>query len=98
MPIAMDIDYGVLSRIYVPLEQPSDLEVVLMPAVRLYHMVAKDSSSDGKGGLKSIPRVKIPRRLKKPFPTTARGSLSLLSTGYRPVDDHMDCHGGHPHV
>ena len=30
MPIAMNIDYGVLSRINVPLEQPSDLEVVLM--------------------------------------------------------------------
>ena len=50
MPVAMNIDYGVLSRIYVPLEQPSDLEVVLMPAVRLYHMVAKVSSKDRKGG------------------------------------------------
>ena len=33
MTIAMNIDYGVLSRIHVPLEQPSELEVMLMSTV-----------------------------------------------------------------
>ena len=41
MSIANHIDYGVLSRIDFPLEQPSDLEVMLMSTVRLYHMVTK---------------------------------------------------------
>ena len=57
MSIANNIDYGVLPRISVPLEQPSDLEVMLMSTVRLYRMVAKVSSKDGKGGLKSISQV-----------------------------------------
>ena len=52
MPIANNIDCGVLSRINVPLEQPSDLEVVLMSTVRLCHMATKVSSRDDKGGLK----------------------------------------------
>ena len=65
MSIANNIDYGVLSRIILSLEQPSDLEVMLMSTVRLYHMVTKVSSKDGKVGLKSIPRVTIPHRFKK---------------------------------
>jgi hypothetical protein len=63
MSIANNTDYGVLSRIHATLEQPSDLEVILMSTVRRYHMVTKVSSKDGKGGLKSIPRVTIPHRL-----------------------------------
>ena len=59
MSIAMDINYGVLSRINVPLEQPSEVEVVMMSTVRLYRMVTKVSSRDGKAGLKDIPRVTI---------------------------------------
>ena len=50
MSIANNIDYGVLSRIKFPLERPSDLEVMLMSTVRLYHMVTKVSSKDGKWG------------------------------------------------
>ena len=50
MSIANSIDYGVLSRIKFPLEKPSDLEVMLMSTVRLYHMVAKVSSKGGKVG------------------------------------------------
>ena len=57
MSIANNIDCGMLSRIKFPLGQPSDHEVMLMLTVRLYCMVAKVSSRDGKGGLKSIPRV-----------------------------------------
>ena len=60
--IANNIDYGVLSRIDVPLKQPSDLGVMLMSAVRLCHMVTEVSSKDCKGGLNSIPRVTIPHR------------------------------------
>ena len=41
MSIANNIDYGVLSRINFRLEQPSDLGVMLMSTVRLYHMVTK---------------------------------------------------------
>ena len=63
MSIANSIDYGVLSRIHVPLEQPSELEVILMSTVRRCHMATEASSKDGKGGLKSIPRVTIPHRL-----------------------------------
>ena len=77
MSIANNTDYGMLSRINVRLEKPSELEVMLMSTARLCHMATKVSSKDGKGGPKSIPRVTIPHRLKKPFPT-ARGSLSLL--------------------
>jgi len=47
--------YGVLSHINFPLEQPSDLEVMLMSTVRLYHMVTKVSSRDGKLG-RGIPK------------------------------------------
>ena len=82
MSIANNIDYGVLSRINVPLEQPSELEVMLMSTVRLCHMVTKVPNKNGKGGLKSIPRVTIPHRLKKTFPT-ARGSLSLFGLSFR---------------
>jgi len=74
MPIANNTDYGVLSRISFPLELPSDLEVTLMSTARLYHMVTKFSSKDGKVGLKRIPQVTIPQPLKKPFPN-ARGGL-----------------------
>ena len=66
MSIASNIDYGVLSRINFPLEQPSDLEVMLMSTVLLYHMVTKVSSKDGKVGLKSIPRVTITHRAGNP--------------------------------
>ena len=68
MPIANNIDYGVLSRINVPLEQPSELEVMLMSTVRLCHMATEVTSRDGKGGLKSIPRVaiKVPIWSKRP--------------------------------
>ena len=85
MSIANNIDYGVLSRINVPLEQPpSELEVALMSTVRLCHMATKFSSKDGKGGLKRIPRVTIkPHRLKKTF-STARGGLSLFKPGFKP--------------
>ena len=62
MSIANSNGYGMLSRIIFPLEQPSDLEVVLMSTVRLYHMVTKVPSRDGNAGLKSIPRVTIPHR------------------------------------
>ena len=54
MSIANNIDYGVLSRISVPLEQPSELEVMLMSTVRRSHMATKVSSKDGKGGLKGV--------------------------------------------
>ena len=50
MSIANHIDYGVLSRIDFPLEQPSDLEVMLISNVRLYHMVIKVSSKQGRVG------------------------------------------------
>ena len=59
MSIANIIDYGVLSRIHVPLEQPSELEVMLMSTVRRCHRATKVSSKEGKGGLKSMPRVTI---------------------------------------
>ena len=59
MPIANINNYVVLSRINFPLEQPTDLEVMLMSTVRLYRMVTKVSSRDGKAGLKDIPRVTI---------------------------------------
>ena len=71
MSIANSNGYGMLSRIIFPLEQPSDLEVVLMSTVRLYHIVTKVSSTDGKGGLKSIPRVDIVFRGKR-FPNCPR--------------------------
>jgi len=84
MSIANNIDYlyGVLSRIHVPLEQPSELEVMLMSTDRRCHRATKVSSKEGKGGLKSMPQVTISnspfqRKKRKPFPT-ARGSLSLL--------------------
>ena len=77
MSIAMGIDYGVFSRINFLLKQPSGPVVILMSAARLYHMMTKVTSTDGKAGLERIPRVTILHRLKKPFPT-ARGSLSLL--------------------
>ena len=57
MPIANNIDYGVLSRINVPLEQPFELDVMLMSTVQRCHMATIVSSKEGKGGLKSIPRV-----------------------------------------
>ena len=50
MSIANNIDYGVLSRINFPLEQPPDLDVVLMSTVRLYQMATKVSKKDGKVG------------------------------------------------
>ena len=49
MSIACNINYGVLSRINVPLEKPPKLEVMLMSTVRLCHMVTKVSSKDGIG-------------------------------------------------
>ena len=52
VPIANITYYGALSCINFPLEQPSDLEVMLMSTVRLHHMVTKVSRKDGKGGLK----------------------------------------------
>ena len=52
MTIAMNVDYGAIPASIFPLEQPSDLEVVLMSAVRLLHMVTKVPSKDGKVGLK----------------------------------------------
>ena len=48
--IAKNINYGVLSRISFLLGHPSDLEVMLMSTVWLYHMVAKVSSKGGKVG------------------------------------------------
>ena len=59
MPIANSVDYGVLSLINVPLEQPPGLEVILMSTVRRCHRATKVSSKEGKGGLESIPRVTI---------------------------------------
>ena len=50
VPIANITYYGALSRIKFPLEQPSDLEVMLNPAVRLYHVVTKFSRKVGKAG------------------------------------------------
>ena len=44
-----------LSRINFPLEQPPDLEVVLMSTARLYHVVKKVSSEVGKVG-RGIPK------------------------------------------
>ena len=55
MSIASSTDCGVVSRINFPLEQPSDLEVMLMSTVWLYHMVTKVSSRDGKLG-RGIPK------------------------------------------
>ena len=83
MSIAMNIDYGVLSRINVPLGQPSDLEVILMSTVRLYHMVTKVPSKDGKGGLEkhSSSHDDCFPTFKKPFPT-ARRSLFLSSIDF----------------
>ena len=52
---ANNIDYGVLSRIILLLEQPSDLEVMLMSTARLYHVVKKVSSEVGKVG-RGIPK------------------------------------------
>ena len=83
MSIASNIDYGVLSRIHVPLEQPSELEVMLMSTVSAVPQGAtKASRKDSKGGLKSNASSHDfkPHRLKKrrsPLPT-ARGSLSLI--------------------
>ena len=62
MSIANNTDYGMLSRINVRLEKPSELEVMLMSTVRRCHKATKVPSKDGKGGLKSIPRVSIPHR------------------------------------
>ena len=53
MSIANNIDY-VLSRINVPLEQPSELEVILMSTVRQCHRATKVSSKGGLGRLKAF--------------------------------------------
>jgi hypothetical protein len=50
MSIANNIDFGVLSRIDFPLESPSLLEKMLISKVRLYHLVTKVTSVDGKLG------------------------------------------------
>ena len=57
------------------LEQPSDLEVMPMSAVRLYHMVTKVSSKDGKGGLKKHSSSHDSPPLKKTFPNCPREPL-----------------------
>jgi len=55
MLIANNIDYSALSRIIFLLEQPSNLEVMLISTVRLYRTVTKVSSKDGKVG-RGIPK------------------------------------------
>ena len=49
MSIANNINYGVLSRIHVPLEQPSELEVMLMSTVSA---VPQGDESFEQGGAK----------------------------------------------
>ena len=79
MSIANNTDYGVLSRINLSLEQPSELEVMPMSAVRRSHMAAKVSNKEGKGGLKSIPRVTIkPHRLNKKLSQLPAGAFPCI--------------------
>ena len=86
MSVANSIGYGVLSRINVPLEQPFELEVMLMSTVSAMPQGDESFEQGGQRGAKkhasSLPESRlfqIPpfERKKSPFPT-ARGSLSLF--------------------
>ena len=60
MSIANNIDYGgAFSLPCAAGAAPSELEVMLMSTVRRCHRATKVSSKEGKGGLKSMPRVTI---------------------------------------
>ena len=52
MSIANNIDYGVLSRIHVPLEQPSELEVMLMSTVSAVPQGDESFEQGGQRGVK----------------------------------------------
>ena len=84
MSIANNIDYGVLSRINVPLEQPSDLVVVLMSTVRLCHMVTFPNCP--REPLSLLINLGDYRRGTQPRPNFEDAStLRLQETSSRPV-------------
>ena len=77
MSIANNIDYGVLSRIHVPLEQPSELEVMLMSTVSAVPQGDESFEQGGQRGVKkhasSHDYFKLHRLKKKsPFPNCPR--------------------------
>ena len=84
MSIANNFDYGVLSRIHAPLEQPSELEVILMSAVSAVPQGDENFELGGQRGAKrhapSHGYFK-PRRLKE------KRALSQLPAGAFPCSN-----------
>ena len=68
MSIANNNDYGVLSRIHVPLEQPSELDVMLMSTFSAVPQGDESSEQGGQRGTKkhaSSHGYFKPRRFKE---------------------------------
>ena len=77
MSIANNTDYGVLSRIHAPLEQPSELEVMLMSTVSALPQGDESFEQGGQRGAKKMPRVKGQPKNRLVTPCTVSREVDL---------------------